>query len=75
MKHLNLLHHISPSLPHSQQTLDLSALEYVILTSSLQIEAPKKAKKLTSSEQRKKKKERMARKKRGEEVFSDEDDF
>ncbi|KAE8347111.1 hypothetical protein BDV24DRAFT_122850 [Aspergillus arachidicola] len=39
------------------------------------IEAPKKAKKLTSSEQRKKKKERMARKKRGEEVFSDEDDF
>lgn len=35
----------------------------------------KKAKKLTSSEARKKKKERMARRKRGEEVFSDEDDF
>jgi elongation factor 3 len=35
----------------------------------------KKQKKLTSSELRKKKKERMARRKRGEEVFSDEDDF
>lgn len=34
-----------------------------------------KKKKLTSSELRKKKKERMARRKRGEEVFSDEDDF
>lgn len=34
-----------------------------------------KKKKLTSSEARKKKKERMARRKRGEEVFSDEDDF
>ncbi|EAW11967.1 putative translation elongation factor eEF-3 [Aspergillus clavatus NRRL 1] len=34
-----------------------------------------KKKKLTSSELRKKKKERLARKKRGEEVFSDEDDF
>ncbi|KAL2014504.1 hypothetical protein VTN00DRAFT_2029 [Thermoascus crustaceus] len=39
------------------------------------IDAPKKQKKLTSSELRKKKKERMARRKRGEEVFSDEDDF
>ncbi|KAK4161563.1 putative fungal-specific cytosolic translation elongation factor 3 [Cladorrhinum sp. PSN259] len=35
----------------------------------------KKKAKLTSSEARKKKKERMARRKRGEEVFSDEDDF
>lgn len=34
-----------------------------------------KKKKLTSAELRKKKKERMARRKRGEEVFSDEDDF
>lgn len=34
-----------------------------------------KKKKLTSSELRKKKKERMARRKRGEEVFSDEEDF
>lgn len=34
-----------------------------------------KKKKLTSSELRKKKKDRMARRKRGEEVFSDEDDF
>jgi elongation factor 3 len=34
-----------------------------------------KKKKLSSSEMRKKKKERMARRKRGEEVFSDEDDF
>ncbi|KAH6889202.1 armadillo-type protein [Thelonectria olida] len=39
------------------------------------IVSTKKAKKLTSSEARKKKKERMARRKRGEEVFSDEDDF
>ncbi|KAI5294145.1 translational elongation factor EF-1 alpha [Ascosphaera acerosa] len=39
------------------------------------IETTKKKKKLTSSELRKKKKERMARRKRGEEVFSDEDDF
>ncbi|PLB46077.1 ARM repeat-containing protein [Aspergillus steynii IBT 23096] len=34
-----------------------------------------KKKKLTGSELRKKKKERAARRKRGEEVFSDEDDF
>jgi len=34
-----------------------------------------KKKKLTSSELRKKKKDRMARRKRGEEVFSDEEDF
>ncbi|TGZ78531.1 hypothetical protein EX30DRAFT_350928 [Ascodesmis nigricans] len=39
------------------------------------VESGKKKKKLTSSELRKKKKERMARRKRGEEVFSDEDDF
>ncbi|USW50143.1 Putative AAA+ ATPase domain, armadillo-like helical, elongation Factor 3, ABC transporter [Septoria linicola] len=39
------------------------------------IENTKKAKKLTASELRKKKKDRMARRKRGEEVFSDEDDF
>ncbi|KAI5457126.1 armadillo-type protein [Mariannaea sp. PMI_226] len=39
------------------------------------IVSTKKAKKLTSSEARKKKKERMARRKRGEEVFSDEEDF
>jgi len=39
------------------------------------IEGTKKAKKLTAAELRKKKKERMARRKRGEEVFSDEDDF
>lgn len=39
------------------------------------VESAKKQKKLTSSELRKKKKERMARRKRGEEVFSDEDDF
>ncbi|KAI5280525.1 translational elongation factor EF-1 alpha, partial [Ascosphaera aggregata] len=39
------------------------------------IDAGKKKKKLTSAELRKKKKERMARRKRGEEVFSDEDDF
>jgi len=39
------------------------------------IEGGKKKKKLTSSELRKKKKDRMARRKRGEEVFSDEDDF
>ncbi|KAL1952816.1 hypothetical protein VTO42DRAFT_4135 [Malbranchea cinnamomea] len=39
------------------------------------IDEGKKKKKLTSSELRKKKKERMARRKRGEEVFSDEDDF
>ncbi|KAF8249773.1 ARM repeat-containing protein [Wilcoxina mikolae CBS 423.85] len=39
------------------------------------VESAKKKKKLTSSELRKKKKERMARRKRGEEVFSDEDDF
>jgi elongation factor 3 len=39
------------------------------------VEAVKKKKKLTSSELRKKKKDRMARRKRGEEVFSDEDDY
>lgn len=39
------------------------------------IENTKKAKKLTASELRKKKKDRMARRKKGEEVFSDEDDF
>lgn len=39
------------------------------------IETTKKKKKLTSAEMRKKKKDRMARRKRGEEVFSDEDDF
>lgn len=39
------------------------------------VESAKKKKKLTSSELRKKKKDRMARRKRGEEVFSDEDDF
>jgi elongation factor 3 len=39
------------------------------------IENTKKQKKLTSAELRKKKKDRMARRKRGEEVFSDEDDF
>ncbi|CAD0092564.1 unnamed protein product, partial [Aureobasidium mustum] len=39
------------------------------------IETVEKKKKLTSAELRKKKKDRMARRKRGEEVFSDEDDF
>lgn len=39
------------------------------------IENTKKVKKLTASELRKKKKDRMARRKKGEEVFSDEDDF
>jgi len=39
------------------------------------IVSTKKKAKLTSSELRKKKKDRMARRKRGEEVFSDEDDF
>jgi len=39
------------------------------------IVSTKKAKKLSSAELRKKKKERMARRKRGEEVFSDEDDW
>ncbi|KAH0026238.1 hypothetical protein KCU78_g4441, partial [Aureobasidium melanogenum] len=39
------------------------------------IETIEKKKKLTSAELRKKKKDRMARRKRGEEVFSDEDDF
>ncbi|SPO01503.1 probable translation elongation factor eEF-3 [Cephalotrichum gorgonifer] len=39
------------------------------------ITATKKKVKLSSSELRKKKKDRMARRKRGEEVFSDEDDF
>ncbi|KAG9564859.1 elongation factor 3, partial [Aureobasidium melanogenum] len=39
------------------------------------IEVAEKKKKLTSAELRKKKKDRMARRKRGEEVFSDEDDF
>jgi elongation factor 3 len=39
------------------------------------VETAKKQKKLSSAELRKKKKERMARRKRGEEVFSDEEDF
>jgi elongation factor 3 len=39
------------------------------------LETTKKKAKLSSAELRKKKKERMARRKRGEEVFSDEDDF
>lgn len=39
------------------------------------VAASKKKAKLSSSELRKKKKDRMARRKRGEEVFSDEDDF
>ncbi|KAK3502412.1 elongation factor 3 [Neurospora crassa] len=39
------------------------------------IVSTKKKAKLSSAELRKKKKERMARRKRGEEVFSDEDDF
>ncbi|KAK4130690.1 ARM repeat-containing protein [Trichocladium antarcticum] len=39
------------------------------------IASTKKKVKLSSSELRKKKKDRMARRKRGEEVFSDEDDF
>jgi elongation factor 3 len=39
------------------------------------IVSTKKKAKLSSSEARKKKKERMARRKRGEEVFSDEEDF